>query len=56
MHVIHCLGSMIMVSNQHYRWVLEVKFYWRYRSNQMSEHKTKDTISILKKSRIGSSL
>ncbi len=26
MHAIDCLGRMIMGSNQHYRWVLEVKW------------------------------
>ncbi len=26
MHVMECLGSMNMGSNQHYRWVLEVKW------------------------------
>ena len=31
-------------------------FNWRYRSNQMSEHKTKDTIAILMTSRTGCSL
>ncbi len=41
MHAIHCFGSMIMGSNQHYRWVLEVKWslLWSVGQTQTREVK-----------------